>query len=83
MLPPRELAKPLSAPAADGVWLHDLKGFGPSRPHHGEEYPEAPIGRPELGSLGRPLQDGKLMAQGHRHQREMHTLAQRQGQLLK
>jgi hypothetical protein len=83
MLPPHELAKPLSAPAADGVCLHELKGFGPSRPHHGEENPEAPISRPELGSLGRPLQDGQLMAQGHRRQREMYTLAQRRGQLLK
>jgi hypothetical protein len=34
-------------------------------------------------SLGRPLQDGQLMAQGHRRQRERHTLAQRSGQLLK
>jgi hypothetical protein len=29
------------------------------------------------------LQNGKLMAQGHRRQRAMHTLAQRRGQLLK
>jgi hypothetical protein len=26
------------------------------------------------------LQDGELMAQGHRRQREIHTLAQRRGQ---
>ena len=83
MLPPQELAQPLSAPAADGVGLHDLKGFGPSRPHHGEEHPEASISRPEVGSLGRPLQEGQLTAQGHRRQREMHRLAQRRGQLPK
>ena len=35
MLPPHGLAKRLSAPAADSVCLHDLKGFGPSRPHNG------------------------------------------------
>src|SRR5262245_44086407 len=83
VLPPHEPAKPLSAPAADGVGLHELKGLGPSCPHHGEEHPEAPISRSALGPRGRPSQDGELMAEGHRRQREMHPLAQCRGQLLK
>jgi hypothetical protein len=82
MRPPHELANPLSAPAADGVCVHDLKGFGPSHPPHGSENPQASISRPALGSLGQPLQDGQLTAQGHRRQRERHTLAQHRGQLL-
>jgi hypothetical protein len=59
-----------------------IKGFGPSRPHHGEEYPKAPISRPAWGARGRPLQDGQLMVQSHHRQRERHTLAQCRGQFL-